>query len=201
MCFQEFKENDLFHILNDVFICNKCFQELIPVFRKFDVNGYNALAIYDYTEVIRKTLYQFKGCFDIELFDIFFARYARELRLMYHGYVMVPIPSSKQDDERREFNHVEEMFKILKLPFIKTIEKTSGVKQANSTLDERKNISKYLKLIDGANLNNKKVLIVDDVYTTGNTMKAAIHLVESLNPKKIKVLVMSKTLPNDLNNE
>lgn len=106
----------------------------------------------------------------------------------------MPIPSFYLDDERRGFNHVFEIFKYLKLPMIKILEKTDAFKQANHSSKDRTNIHKYLKLINGDNLFGKKVLIVDDVYTTGSTMKAAIKLVESLHPKDIKILVLSKTL-------
>ena len=106
---------------------------------------------------------------------------------------MVPVPSYKQDDEIREFNHVEEMFKILNLPIRKMIVKTKKVKQATSTSNKRKEIGKHLVLVDNSDLSKYKILLVDDVYTTGSTMKACIRLIEKLHPKKIEVLVMSKT--------
>jgi len=38
------------------------------------------------------------------------------------------------------------------------------------------------------------VLLVDDVYTTGATMRAMIDLVKSRGAKTIQILVMSKTI-------
>ena len=170
-----------------------CYHEIKPAFIKFKVNKYKALAIYEYDDRIKKLLYQFKGCFDIEIFDVFLSRYARELRLIYDGFVMVPIPSYKEDDEIREFNHVEEMFKILKFKSLNVLAKTKKVKQANLSFKERKEIKNILDITNGELLRNKKVLIVDDVYTTGSTMAAAISLIEQYHPKKIAILVMSKT--------
>lgn len=191
----------MFHILSDYRICTNCYREIVPSFIKFKVGNHKALAIYEYDERIKKLLYQFKGCFDIEIFDVFLSRYARELRVMYHDYLMVPIPSYKEDDEIREFNHVEEMFKILKLKVEKVLDKTEKIKQANLSFNQRKEIKNFLRVTNGEVLTNKKVLIVDDVYTTGSTMAAAISLIEQYHPKKIEILVMSKTSFKDLKEE
>ena len=178
-----------------------CYREIVPSFTKFKVGNYKALAIYEYDERIKKLLYQFKGCFDIEIFDVFLSRFARELRLMYFDYIMVPIPSYKEDDEIREFNHVEEMFKVLKLKTERVLEKTEKIKQANLSFKQRKEIKNFLRITNGDVIRNKKILLVDDVYTTGSTMSAAISLIEQYHPKRIEILVMSKTSFKDLKEE
>ena len=194
ICFKEIEDKTLFNLTHkDADVCSHCFQEIKMRFFKFQVLGYNAISIYRYDDKVQSLLYQFKGCFDYELLNVFFERFSRELSVRYRGYVVVPVPSYKQDDEIREFNHVEEMFKILNLPIRKMIIKTKKVKQATSTSHKRKDIAKHLVLIDNSDLSKYKILLVDDVYTTGSTMKACIKLIEKLHPKKIEVLVMSKT--------
>ncbi len=81
---------------------------------------------------------------------------------------------------------------------LRCIYKTKNVKQADLTSEERKKVSDILK-IDDVDLSKKKILIVDDVFTTGSTVRSMINLVKSKNPKRIKVLVMSKTM--DLNDQ
>ena len=156
-----------------------------------NIKGYH---IYDYDEEIQGKLYQLKGCFDIELAGIFLDYFRPFLFLKFFGYVMVPAPSAKEADEERGFNHVEEIFKPLKLKMLSIIHKTKNVKQSDLNAEERKKIKDNLA-IDDVDLSNKKILLVDDVYTTGSTMQAAIKLLEELHPKKIKVLVISKTKP------
>ena len=194
LCFKDIKGVNLFNLVHpETCICRTCFKDIVGRFIPFRVSGYKALAVYHYDEKIQSLIYQLKGCFDIEIADVFLSRYKDELNLIFHNYVMIPVPSYYKDDLKREFNHVVEIFKTLKLPMLKILRKTKGVKQANSTSKQRKDISKYLT-IKNTDLSGKKVLIVDDVYTTGSTMKAAIKLVEKLQPKTIKVLVISKTI-------
>lgn len=193
ICFKEIEE-DSFHSLlrKDAKICHSCFLKFEPVLRKFKVGDINCYHIYYYDEEVQKQLYQFKGCFDIELSGVFLDYFRTYLRLKYFGYVMIPAPSSRETDEQRGFNHVVEMFKPLGLKMIQCIHKTKNIKQSDLKADERHKIKEHLT-IDNVDLTKKKVLIVDDVYTTGSTVKAMIDLVKIKNPKKIKVLVMSKT--------
>ena len=113
---------------------------------------------------------------------------------MFNGYIVIPAPSYYIDDQRRGFNHVEEIYKGLKLHVCKAVTKIDEYKQSDQKKIDRINISKHLKLSLLENLQNKKILIVDDVYTTGHTINAIIELIEPLKPKKIDVLVLAKTI-------
>ena len=176
----------------DMSICHDCFIKFKPKLNTMKIGGVSGCYIYNYDDVVKEKLYQFKGCFDIELATIFLDYFRFYLRLKYFGYLIVPAPSSKEADEKRGFNHVQEMFKPLGLKMCNCVHKLSDFKQSDFSAEERKQVGKKM-MIDNVNLTGKKVLIVDDVYTTGSTVKAMIEMVKSKNPKAIKVLVMSKT--------
>lgn len=173
-------------------ICHKCFEQFNPVLRRFRVQNIDGMHIFYYDEVVKEKLYQLKGCFDYELAPVFLEYFLPYLKIRYFGYFIVPAPSFISADEERGFNHVEEIFKPLGLRMIKCIHKTQAIKQADLSSDERKNIKNHLT-IDDIDLSNKKILIVDDVFTTGSTVNAMIDLINTKHPKKIKILVMSKT--------
>ena len=193
ICFKPIEDKSLHSVLfTEPKICHKCFEEFNPVLRRFRVQNLDAMHIFYYDDVVKEKLYQLKGCFDYELAPIFLEYFLPYLKIKYFGYYLVPAPSFIDADEERGFNHVEEIFKPLGLKMIKCIHKIEAVKQADLSSEERHNIKKVLT-IDEVDLSNKKILIVDDVFTTGSTVNAMIDLIKSKNPKKIKILVMSKT--------
>ena len=125
--------------------------------------------------------------------DVFLNLFIKELRIRYKGYKVVPAPSYKQDNEIRGFNHVLEVFKQLDLEMLEVVEKTAHFKQAEHGAKKRKQIRKHLRLTTTKDMSKNKLLIVDDIYTTGSTIRTMINLLEKLNPKDIKVLVLAKT--------
>ena len=176
----------------DLPLCDKCLSELNPYFKHFEIEGIKALAIYRYEDKIKKLIFQFKGCKDYELKDTFIAPYKVELLMRFHNYSLVPLPSSQESDLERGFNHVEEIFKALNLPMLKVLYKKVKHKQSDGHFKDRVNVDKVIGIKDGECLRNRKILIVDDVCTTGSSIRCAIKLVKEYEPKDIKILVVSK---------
>ena len=111
--------------------------------------------------------------------------------------MLVPAPSSEIDDLKRGFNHVVSIYENLSLPILTVLKKKNREKQSDKTHKDRLNINKTIYAEKIEQLRNKKVLIVDDIYTTGSTILRCIELVKRVKPKQIKVLVIAKTI--DLN--
>lgn len=198
LCFKNIKDASINSFMGKNYsLCPKCYEKLEPKFIDFTVDGIKGIAIYEYNEDLKGLIYQFKGCFDYELKEIFLDRFKMMLKLYFYDYLAVPAPSYKDDDLVRQFNHVEEAFKGLGIPLLKIIEKTERVKQSDRHKNERGNIGSYLRLNSGKSLKGKKILLVDDIFTTGSTIKACIKLIKTLQPKKIKVLVLCKVKQNE----
>jgi len=106
---------------------------------------------------------------------------------------MIPAPSFPEDNLRRGFNHVVEIFSYLKLGMVEAFEKTQKFKQAEHGFYDRKKINKFIRLKDGINLEKKKILLVDDIYTTGSTFSTMILALKKQGIKEIKGLVICKT--------
>jgi len=197
ICFKEIKDNNILSLFdkNQLF-CKECLDKLQPIFLTFKEDNIRYLTLYNYDETVQSILYQIKGCFDVELAPIFLYRYKRELSLFYWGWIIVPIPSWIEDDKQREFNHVEEIFRPLNLKWEKCLFKSQKYKQSDQNKENRKDIINILKMSHIDNVRNRKILLVDDVYTTGNTIRSAVALLKSAGAKKIQVLVIAKVEEN-----
>ena len=106
----------------------------------------------------------------------------------------MPIPSSKNHEKERGFSHVKEMFELLGLPYLEILEKREEIKQ--SSLSRKKRWENRTNIVyNGHRIKeNLKILLVDDVMTTGATLTASIQIVKKYKPKIIKILLMSKNV-------
>ncbi len=196
VCFKPIAEDSfLSGFLGETILCPDCYREMKPEWFEWKEGNIPCTALYFYNPTIRTMLYQFKGCGDYELKDAFFAYPRRMLKALYHGYTIVPAPSSSSHNEKRGFNQVVAMCECLGLPLLDCLVKTVEAKQSDLSAKERGEIGKYLVYKGPKSLAKRKILLVDDVFTTGSTARACLKLLASHQPRKLSFLAMAKTLP------
>lgn len=76
----------------------------------------------------------------------------------------------------------------------KCLEKTKNVIEQSKLNKEqrRQNVNGIYKLKNKNKLIDKKILLIDDIYTTGNTVNECAKTIIKARPKKIDVLVIAK---------
>lgn len=193
-CFEIIKDMNFFLLVRKKrYLCASCYEKFHPRFRAFSIDDIKGRYIYDYDEIIREKLFMLKGGKDYEMAPVFLEYTAPLLRLLYSGFVIVPVPSFHLDDERRGFNHVEAVFSVLGKPFLKVLYKDKNVKQSAQNSEGRAGIRDVIKIREGQKLTGKKILLVDDVCTTGNSLKASLDLIKKHRPRLVEILTLSKT--------
>ena len=178
--------NDLFCAEDKV--CFKCVKGFEVRNSRFVIDGVKGIILFYYNDFFKELLYRYKGCYDYVLKDVFLSYKIRKFQKKYKGYTLVLAPSNKDEESRRGFNHLEQIFKGLNLPILKCFKKTKKWKQSDKNIEERKGIQNVIKIDKSCLKHVKKVLIVDDVLTSGSTIKTLISQLPSDVDKKVLVL-------------
>ena len=113
--------------------------------------------------------------------------------------IIIPVPIHKKRYKERGYNQSEllakEIAKILEIPMEKhvLIKALNNTPQSKLSKQERKNnaIGVY-KTINNQKIINKKVILVDDIYTTGSTANECSKMLKQAGVSEIAVLTIAK---------
>lgn len=112
---------------------------------------------------------------------------------------IIPVPISNRRRKERGYNQslliAKEMSKELNLLLITDcLYKTKHIPpQSELNKEERvRNVQSVYELRNQTILENKKILILDDIYTTGSTIKECSKILQTAKPKKIGAFVIAK---------
>ena len=197
ICYKSFSENislsNIFSFNN--IICNNCIKKLKVINKKEVVNGVLVWFLYEYNSFMKTLLYQYKGCYDIVLKDVFLYAFKNKISKKYKNYTIVFPPSNEEDDKKRGFVHIEKMIECLKIKHLNLFYKVRPYKQSDHKYNKRYMIKDIIKAYDIKVNKNEKILIIDDIFTSGSTLKTIIDLLikKGIKKENIKAIIISKT--------
>ncbi len=163
--------------------------------KKYPKMEFNHTALFSYNQMAKYFMDQYKFQGDVLLAEVWGEALYSYLINFSKTHVIVPIPISKNSQKSRGFNQVEQLLLQAEIPFQKVLLNTS-----DSQLQSSKNREERLKTKQPFELFSKdwnlekeksKVLIVDDVYTTGRTILHARQLIEGHFEGKVKTASFS----------
>lgn len=129
------------------------------------------------------------------------ARFLIEMPLPLSIDLIIPVPLYKKNLRQRGFNQTAVIAyyvsKKLKIPL--ALDCLKKIKQTQSQV-EVKDKEKRLKNLKGAfivskDINNKTILLVDDVITTGATIRECSRTLKKENAKEIFVIALAHSTP------
>lgn len=190
ICHQSiYKDSSLYHLFHKSPICYSCMAKFSYFQKASTLNKYPLFIIYQYNDFFRSLLYQYKGQYDIALFPVFLFGMQKELQQRYKEYIVVVIPSSKQDNEKRGFCPNQKIVKTFSTEMFLGLYKEREYKQTKQ--HDRSMIFQVLKINGGDRLTGRKIVIFDDVITSANTLQAALSLIEPYHPQSIEILILA----------
>ena len=108
------------------------------------------------------------------------------------SYILIPVPLSRKKLKKRGYNQSEEIAKELsenlKIPLITDclIKEKETPPQMELPKEERlKNIKGAFSVLHQEKIKDKKILLVDDVYTTGATMEECAKILKKSGASEI----------------
>ena len=112
---------------------------------------------------------------------------------------IIPVPISKKRKKERGYNQslliTKEIAQKTKLELVNNcLYKTQNIiEQSKLNKEERtKNVQGVYEIKNEQLIQNKKILLFDDVYTTGSTVNECSRVLREAEPSKIGVLVLAK---------
>lgn len=152
------------------------------------------IGVFSYDKNIKKTMYRFKYSNKREYAEFFGSvlagRYGHLIR-RWQVEAVIPVPLYRTKYLKRGYNQAEliakELSEQIKIPVDTKIlvrsRKTRAMKELND--EERlKNLQNAFKLTENI-VKYKKVLLVDDIYTTGATMDACARVLKNGGIKEV----------------
>lgn len=139
-------------------------------------------SLYLYNDAMRAFLHQYKFLQDAELSKVFASDLNRALKK--EKAALVPIPMRMENLKERTFSQVDLALDAAGLTYIHLLEKVGGT-QGKKSRSERKS-AKMLFVWNGEVV-PKRIILVDDLYTTGTTMRHAAKTLQEAGAEEIRL--------------
>lgn len=180
----------LFAKKEDFYLCNSC-REHIDI-NVLEVGEYTLYYFADY-EFLKDEIYSIKYFGDVacatkfkNLLDKFFS--------LNNFDLVTIVPVNEIREIIRGFDHIEQICKICGVKLVKLLE--SEYREKQSKLHKKRMENRYRLLNDDLDLKGiETLLIIDDVYTSGNTLLGCARTIHKAYPDiKISFLTLSKVI-------
>lgn len=201
--------------LGEGYLCEKCGKILEKYvishndYRNIDVNNIKSinsdidrLHIFQYKELIRKLIIQYKfnnKSYLYKTFCEFIVKNKKAFDFIKSYDIIIPVPMHNKKKSLRGYNQSEliakELAKKAEIEIFTDVLKKVKNNKVQSSLnkeDRKNNVKDVYKLINKEKIYNKKVLIFDDIYTTGATIEACKKEILKANVKQFGILTLAK---------
>ena len=166
----------------------------------------NHLYIFKYEGIIRNMIINYKfneKSYLYKTFVNFLLKNKKFFKILKSYDKIIPVPISKKRMKQRGYNQskliANELSKKLRIDLdLNSLLKVKDIIE-QSKLDSRRreeNIKNAYSLSTNTTskktLENKKIILIDDVFTTGSTVEECAKTLKKANPKRVDVLTIAK---------
>ena len=178
-------------------LCSKCRSSI----NRIDTTNDKIKSYGYYGGVLKELILKFKYYSDFTAGDILVELLEEYIinNFVYDDYIITYIPMSKKSKRKRGFNQCEYIAKKiaynLNIPCKKILnKKRENKEQKRLKYNERyENVKNIFELKNGINIKGLRLIVIDDVTTSGATMEEACRILKKYGVKEIKLLTLAKS--------
>ena len=191
------------------FLCKKCYIMLkrqarcmVDNYVNHDKNFDEHLYIFKYEGIIRKIILRYKfqdKSYLYKTFVDFLLKDENLFEILKKYDTIIPVPISRKRQKQRGYNQSEllareiEEHTNLKCENLCLFKTKDIVEQSKLNREERiQNIQGAYELKNPQLLVHKKIILLDDIYTTGSTVDECCRILRKAKPRKLGVLTIAK---------
>lgn len=182
------------------YICENCFKYINEYL--YVNNNDDIFFILKYRDLIRSKMIDFKFNDKPYLYHMFceiFEKSKFGCDFANNYDIIIPVPMYKSKKSKRGYNQSELLARGISKNLEIPVCIDSLIKQKNTLMqsslgkeDRAENVKNAYKIINLEKIRNKNVLLIDDIYTTGATIKECKNVLIQAGAKKVGTLIIAK---------
>lgn len=149
------------------------------------------LSLYQYNEHLKEMIARYKYRGDYVLASLFAAD-IKKAAAESQADLYVPIPLSETRLYERGFNQSEALLAMAQLPISKILSRKHSEKQSKKSRKARLEQSDVFEIQEIETIQGKQILLIDDIYTTGSTIRHAAKVLKNAGAKQIISLTIAR---------
>ena len=180
-------------IQKDTSACPTCLEKFERIDQVIEDDRLDSVhSLYAYNEAAREYLHQFKFMQDVALAQIF----SPSLRSVLNDSkkIVVPIPMHPINKRKRTFSQVDALLEAANIPYQSLLEKTTESVMGEKSRSERLAMTELFRVTADINSNEAIYVLVDDIYTTGTTLRHAAEALKQRGVYRVEAVTLFRPM-------
>ncbi|KWW20851.1 hypothetical protein AS888_14540 [Peribacillus simplex] len=149
------------------------------------------ISLFHYNEHLKEIIAKYKYRGDYALAAIFVPYLREVLQDMEHDLVTC-IPLSAERLRERGFNQAQALADVIGIRTVEVLTRIDTEKQSKKSRHERITLPQVFQVINEELLRDRSILVIDDIYTTGTTLRQAAKALKNAGSKAVSSITLSR---------
>ncbi|UAC47851.1 ComF family protein [Bacillus aquiflavi] len=147
-------------------------------------------SLFVYNDFLKEVLMRFKFRGDYIISKVFCQKIIETLNDISYD-ILVPIPLSEERLYERGFNQAEALIQEAGLKSVNALTRIHTEKKSKKSRMERIHLEQVFRVTE-PQIKEKRIVLVDDIYTTGSTLRHAAKMLKEAGAKSVSSLTVAR---------